>query len=65
MNALAFVARRIEDESIGVLLGARSSEPSVIRSCRSRCSMKCRPLAPFQADARCAGLAHRHSFGWE
>jgi len=27
VNALAFVARRIEDESIGVLLGARSSEP--------------------------------------
>jgi DNA-binding CsgD family transcriptional regulator len=27
VNALAFVARRIEDESIGVLVGARSSEP--------------------------------------
>ena len=27
VNALAFVARRIEDESIGILLGARSSEP--------------------------------------
>ena len=27
VNALAFVARRIEDESIGILVGARSSEP--------------------------------------
>jgi hypothetical protein len=27
VNALAFVARRIEDESIGVRVGARSSEP--------------------------------------
>jgi DNA-binding CsgD family transcriptional regulator len=27
VSALAFVARRIEDESIGLLLGARSSEP--------------------------------------
>src|ERR1700685_1938087 len=27
VDALAFVARRVEDESIGVLVGARSSEP--------------------------------------
>src|SRR6202020_2515583 len=27
VNALAFVARRIEDEAIGLLLGARSTEP--------------------------------------
>jgi DNA-binding CsgD family transcriptional regulator len=27
VNALAFVARRIEDDSIGILVGARSSEP--------------------------------------